>query len=409
MNVTHLSHSDSSGGAARAAYRIHRALLDANLNSSLLVDSSTIDDSTVSAPYSSIRKLRNLVAPQAVKFFRKFITTSNLALHSPCITPSARVVELNNSPADIVHLHWIAWEMLSISDIGKIKKPIVWTLHDMWAFCGAEHVTPEFRWREGYHKNNRPYYEGGFDLNRWTWKRKVKHWSRPMHIVAPSSWLGQCAMESQLMRDWPISVIHNPLNLNIWSPVPKNISRTLLGLPQDIPLVMFGAMGGGLDPNKGFDLLIDALRHLSGEGVYFEVVIFGQSEPPIKRDLNFVTHYLGHLNDDLSLRLAYSAADLMVVPSRIESFGQTASEAHACGTPVVAFNIGGLRDIVDHKSTGYLAEPYDTIDLAAGINFVLKNSSKSQLGLAARIKAERCFDAKIISKKYRDIYSEIIK
>jgi hypothetical protein len=78
------------------------------------------------------------------------------------------VKRINAWDADVVHLHWVQGEMLSIADIVRIQKPIVWMLHDMWAFCGAEHYTEEFHWREGHRCDNRPADESVFDLNRWT-------------------------------------------------------------------------------------------------------------------------------------------------------------------------------------------------------------------------------------------------
>jgi glycosyltransferase involved in cell wall biosynthesis len=109
------------------------------------------------------------------------------------------------------------------------------------------------------------------------------------------------------------------------------------------------------------------------------LVVFGQHAPRSPSSLGLPIHYTGHLHDDRSLRVLYSAADAMVVPSRQEAFGQTASEAHACGTPVVAFNTGGLADIVEHQSTGYLSKAFDTEDLAQGITWVLAQRASGQL------------------------------
>ena len=114
--------------------------------------------------------------------------TNNL-ISLPAILPSSWIKKINESTADIVNLHWTQHEMLSISDISKINKPVVWTLHDMWGFCGAEHISWDDRWEKGYNKNNRPTHESGFDLNKWTWKRKIKYWKKPIQIITPSNWL----------------------------------------------------------------------------------------------------------------------------------------------------------------------------------------------------------------------------
>ena len=375
MKVFHLNHSDINGGAARAAYRIHHALRAAGIDSRMCVNVAAAGDWTVQGPTSKWNKLSVRLRPQLVRPVRATFRTSNPIIHSPALLPSHWVKQLNASDADLIHLHWVAGEMLSIADIGRINKPIVWTLHDMWAFCGAEHYTEEFRWREGYRRDNRPAYESGFDLNRWTWERKRKHWQRPMQIVTPSRWLADCVRESALMRDWPVSVIPNCLDTDLWKPMEQALARELLGLPADVPLLLFGAMDGGRDPRKGFDLLTAAVGHLRGEIPGLELVVFGQLAPRNPPDLGFPIHYTGYLHDDLSLRALYSAADALVVPSRQDNLPNTAVEAQACGTPVVAFNIGGLPDIVEHQRTGYLAKAFETEDLAAGIRWVLGNGS----------------------------------
>jgi hypothetical protein len=202
MKVIHLNHSDINGGAARAAYRIHHALRASGVDSQMWVNKALAGDWTVGGPISKWDKGVALFRPYLAKPLVSMLKTGNPIIHSPAIIPSQWVKWINSSDADVVHLHWVQGEMLSIADIGRIKKPIVWTLHDMWTFCGAEHYTEEFRWREGYRRNNRPSYESGFDLNRWTWQRKRKHWQRPMHIVTPSQWLAECVRESALMREW---------------------------------------------------------------------------------------------------------------------------------------------------------------------------------------------------------------
>ena len=310
-----------------------------------------------------------------------------------------------------MHLHWVQGEMLSIADIGRIRKPIVWTLHDMWAFCGAEHYTNDFRWRDGYRPGNRPAYESGLDLNRYTWLRKRKHWRRPLQIVCPSQWLADCARVSALMGKWPVAVVPNPIDLDRWQPIDQRLARQLLGLPQDCPLLLFGAMGGGNDPRKGIDLLLAALAQLRTEPNLqnLQLVVFGQRTPQSPPQLGFQVHYTGHLHDDLSLRALYSAADAFVIPSRQDNLPNTGLEAHACGTPVVAFNTGGLPDIVAHRLTGALAEPFEPASLAGAIRWVLEDPvRRKQLGAAARHRAEQLWPPARVAELYVDIYQKVL-
>ena len=409
MKILAINLSDIQGGAARAAYRIHQCLRQQGIDSSMLVNVALSGDWTVQGPTVKWDKFATRFRPHAGAMAWRLLRTSNLSLHSPAILPSYWPDRLNKSDADVVHLHWICGEMLSISDIGRLRKPLVWTLHDMWAFCGAEHYTEDFRWRDGYRKSNRPDYEHGFDLNCWTWERKRKYWRRPMHIVTPSNWLADCVRESALMSDWTVSVVPYFIDSNVWQPVDKMVARKILGLPQDAPLLLFGAMGGISDPRKGFDLLQNALDHLRGEFRGMELVIFGQLTPKFPLDLGFPTHYMGHLYDDISLSLLYSAADAYVLPSRQDNLPNTGIEAHACGTPVIGFNIGGVPDIVSHLKTGYVAKAFDPVDLAEGIRWVLTDLARNlQLRKSARIRACSEWSSDVVTKGYYQAYSSAI-
>lgn len=408
MKIAMVNHSDINGGAARAAWRIHHALRQFGVDSIMYVNQATSGDWSVSKPIGKVNKLCLNVQPRIGALATRLLKTGNPIMHSPAMFPSSWSKKLDLLDVDIAHLHWINYEMMSISDIARISKPIVWTLHDMWAFCGAEHYTEDYRWRNGYKTNNRPEYESGFDLNRWTWQRKLKAWKKPMHIVTPSRWLADCARQSVLMRDWPISVIPNALDVDSWQPVEKKLARQLMHLPTDCPLLAFGAMGGGQDPRKGMDLLLAALDHLKGQFQDLQLLVFGQRAPRELPDLGFPIHYMGHLHDDLSLRMLYSAADAMVVPSRQEAFGQTASEAHACGTPVIAFDICGLSDIVIHQQTGWLAKAFDAEDLARGIQWVLSDATRyADLSVQARKNAVARFSYPVVAKQYQNIYSQV--
>jgi glycosyltransferase involved in cell wall biosynthesis len=409
MKVIHLNYSDIIGGAARAVYRIHSSLRASEVDSRMWVNQAVAGDWTVETPISKFDRIIAKIYAYLVRPFIKFLKTKNPTLHSPQVFSSQWVKRINNCDADIIHLHWTQNEMLSIADISSIKKSIVWTLYDMWPFCGAEHYTDEYRWKHGYQSNNRPAYESGFDLNFWTWKRKIKNWKKPIHIIAPSQWLGNCVKESALMHDWPVEVIPYPIDTNFWKPLKKNLARELLDLPKEVPLILFGAVGGGHDPRKGFDLLLDSLKFLNDDQCTknLEVVVFGQREPKVLPKINFPIHYKGYLHDDISLRALYNATDVMIVPSRLEAFGQTASEAQACGTPVVAFNIGGLKDIILHLKTGYLAKAFDTQDLASGIIWTFEQCKNNIINVQSRNEAVRRFNYEIVAKQYKKIYEKL--
>jgi glycosyltransferase involved in cell wall biosynthesis len=408
LKVLHINHSDINGGAARAAYRMHHALRDSGIDSQMLVNVAASGDFTVCGPKSTFARAIPRIRLGLAAPFRRLLRTGNTNVHSPSVVPSLWPKRLNLSDSDLIHLHWLQDEMLSIADISCIRKPIVWTLHDMWAFCGAEHYTTDYRWRDGYRADNRPDHESGFDLNRFTWQQKRKHWRRPFQIVCPSQWLADCVHASALMADWPVAVVPNPIDTDRWQPIDQRLARQLLSLPQDCPLLLFGAMGGGNDPRKGMDLLLAALTQLRTEGILpdLQLAVFGQLAPQSPPQLGFPVHYTGHLHDDLSLRTLYSAANAFVIPSRQDNLPNTGLEAHSCGTPVVAFKTGGLPDIVDDRVTGALAAAFDPASLAAGIRWVLQDSQRRlALGAAARERAVKLWNPSRVARMYHNLYA----
>ncbi len=372
------------------------------------------DDWTVEGPDSKYGKAGNLLRPALGNLAMCLQQSGNANLHSGNWLPSDWSGKLNYTDAEVVNLHWVGGEALSIEDIGRIRKPVVWTLHDMWPLCGAEHYVADddcARWRTGYSKESRPASEGGLDLDRLVWRRKLRAWIRPMHIVAPSQWLANCARESALFKNWPVSVIPNVLNTGIYQPLDRDFCRQALGLPHDRKIILFGALGGGRDFRKGYDLLLESLERLAHQESVQNVlcVVFGQSEPKRPPKLHFPIRWMGHVHDDVVLALLYNSADLMVVSSRQEAFGQTATEAQACGTPVVAFNTTGLPDVVAHRETGYLAKAFDVEDMAQGLGWVLADvGHHRELRNAARERALRLWSPEAVVPQYLSLYRSLL-
>ena len=429
MRILHVSASDIGGGAPRAGYRVHRCLVDHGdahgIKSQMRVINRLSDDPTVigGCPVGLSPIWRRL-QPRLLQQGHRGFSTANPNRHSIAWPDTGLGQELldrhHRRETDVVHLHWLGDATLSIEEIGRLSMPLVWRLPDQWAFCGAEHYTnppmpgestsSDERFALGYTNASRPSHESGPDLNRRTWLRKRRAWRRPIQIVCPTTWMADCSRRSALMAHWPISVIPTPIDLQVWAPFDQRQARALLHLPQDRALVLFGAVGGTNDSRKGADLLLQALQLLraqvSGTALeQLELVVFGQSRPTSFPALGFPIHFCGHLHDDLSLRLHYTAADVFVIPSRQDNLPGTGIEAHACATPVVAFRTGGLADIVVNRYTGALAEPFDPASLAHAIRWVLEDSHRrQQLGAAARQRAKRLWDPGRVAGLYADVY-----
>lgn len=406
--------SDAIGGAARAAYRLHRALLtNVEIDSAMIVRQKNNDDWTVSLPNESpLERAAAIFRPTVEGLPSRFQRSANIVPRSSAWVGAIKASHLNKSEADVINLHWICAGFLSIEEIGEIAKPVVWTLHDMWPFCGAEHLANDeanARWRKGYNKGNRDPMDRGLDIDRWVWKRKQRAWQKPMHIVTPSRWLAECARSSALMSNWDVTVIPNALDIKIFKPIEKLLARDILGLPSRAKLVLFGAIQGTQLLHKGWDLLLPALAKLSAQLPNTQAIIFGQSEPKNPPSLGMPLHWMGHLHDDVTLALLYSAADVVAIPSRQENLPQIGTEALACGCPVVAFNATGLRDVVEHGVTGYLAEPYSSDDLSKGIVWVLEDNERyARLSAKARERAVKLWSPEVVVPKYLDVYQRAI-
>jgi glycosyltransferase involved in cell wall biosynthesis len=414
MKVLHVCFSNSGGGAAKAAYRLHQGMLAEGIESHLLVAQKQGDDPTVIGPKSKFRRLFYLFVVTVSRLIVNLQKSRNPIYHSVNTSPTFFHNIINQFDVDIVNLHWVNDEMISVAEIGKIKKPIVWTLHDSWAFCGAEHhaAIGDVRYIEGYLPKNRPSEYRGLDIDRWTWERKLKHWRlQRFIIIAPSRWLAEQASLSQLFKHRKVKTIPNGINLCTFSSFPKKIARERFGIPASKRIILIGSMGAMSDPNKGYDLMQDALSRLSKNYQDdVEIVVFGGLKQPDTEENSLRTHYLGYLGDEVSLALVYSLADVYVVPSRIENLPNTIVEAFACSCPVVAFGVGGISDIIDHKENGYIANAYSTQDLAQGIEWVLSDDDRLvHLGVGARDKATSCFDVKKVVSQYLQLYQHTIE
>lgn len=227
-------------------------------------------------------------------------------------------------------------------------------------------------------------------------------------LLGVSEWVSSVARESTVAVNTPVSTLPNAIDINLFYPENKQVARKKLGLDFSKKIVLFGAVAATTDVRKGFSELCSALVSLP-DYLDYQLVVFGADKLEGLPKAGSPIHFLGHISDDSILRTIYSAADVMVVPSRQETFGLTAAEAMACGTPVVCFGTTGLLDIVDHKVNGFTARPYDSVDLGAGICWVLENPSKINFPVESRNKIVNSFSYEVIADRCLDIYCETLK
>ncbi len=429
MRVAQLSAEDISGGAARAAHRLHLGLRAIGIDSRMIVrrkgggDPHTYPAFAVPfadghAARGGLRQDLRKVVFKACGYLdqlplRRYPRRQPLTWSVGWVPTGIPSIVARLQP-DVIHLHWIGAGLVPIRALPAFKRPLVWTLHDMWAFTGGCHQAIDCtHYQQSCGDCPQLGSDRERDLSRRAWGQKHKHWRRlDLTVVALSRWLADCARQSALFGDRRIEVIPNGIDTSRYRPHEQALARQVLGLPADRQLILFGAMHSTSDPLKGFSHLQDALRSLAQSAVKDRphLVVFGASEPADRPDFGFPATYVGSLHDDLSLALLYSAADVFVAPSRQDNFPNTVLEALACGVPCVAFDIGGMPDLIAQQQTGYLARPFDEDDLARGIAWVLEDEPRRRaLAEAARRKVEREYELALVARRYEALYREVLR
>ena len=399
---------DLKGGAARAAYRLHRGLLDNGVESNILVATKSSDDANVIGPASKLAKLYEMLKIEIEPWALKNLRGGATRYFSPAWFRHTRLNKtLAITDPDIVHLHWPCASMLTVAQLSCISQPMVWTLHDMWPFTGGCHYSEGCdNYKVECGKCPQLNRNGNHDLSRSIWEKKsTVYKDLDLRIVAPSQWMASCARESSLLKGKNIEVIPNGIDLKVFKPVDQRMAREILGLPKEKKLILFGAMNATSDSRKGYQFLLEGLQSMEGM-VDVELVVFGASEPKTPPELNLPIRYVGQIYDEVSLAVLYSSVDVMVVPSTQDNLPNTVVEALACGTPCVGFRIGGLVDLIEHKKSGYLADSFDVFDLVEGIRWCIEQNDGS-LSREARLKAERDYDINQTAMKYAALYNKL--
>ena len=418
IQVLSVCSSDVSGGAARAAYRIHQGVRSLGVDSRMLVKykgtnvasvhalSEFVPDNPLYDAYDWCRtKIQNKI--QHAQWRPYQYTKHNYFLsdlRGTCLHGALEKID-----GDIIHLHWINNRFLDIRELASVRKPIVWTLHDSWPFCGVCHL-PMDCIRYETHCGICPMLgsEVERDLAYKVFDEKANLYTDlNLHIVTPSSWLAECAKRSALFCRFPITVIPNCLDTELYTPRDKKETRAFLGYEPTKNYLLFGAMQATKDKNKGFDLLLHALQNLNI--VDAELIVYGTDEDLSIYNIPMPVHSLGYIQSDEQMSMLYNAVNVMIVPSRNENLSNTIMESMSCGTPVVAFNIGGNGDLIDHQKNGYLAKELDCVDLAKGIEWCLNNNEGNILGIIAREKVLKNYIIAKVSEQYKMLYESLCK
>lgn len=412
MRILHLSAGSFYSGASKGAYFLHKSLCENGINSIFITNSKeNIDDKSVLTLGTKSKWKFDLLKSEILRIFFNFPKLLYFFRLKRIFNSGFSGFDITKLPeyqqADIIHLHWICG-FISINTINKIKKPIIWTLRDMWPFTGGCHYSMNCeRYKIGCGKCPQLNSKKIKDYSRLILNYKKNKFPKNLNIVGISKWISHEASKSLVFKNQSIQTIPNCIDTEKFKPLNKKFCRESLNLSKNKKIILLGALSVK-NFYKGFDLFLKSLNFLDTKNI--EIVIFGEKIQlnGIKKEIK-VTN-LGYLSGINSIQLAYSSADVFVSPSRQEAFGKTIVEAQSCGIPVVCFNNTGSKDIIKHKVTGYLAKSFDEIDLAKGIEWVLNlNDEKyNVVRQDSQSRAKIFFDSKVIAMKYENLYKSLI-
>ena len=436
MRVLSVNTNDSHGGAARAAMRIMQGVQLHGVETQMLVKEKHTRDSAVVSlqkflPKNKLYRIVNGVAQKVKNKYHHLLWRPYRKTKENVFMSDSRGTRLGGAlqklDYDVLHLHWINQRFIKLQDLPK-DKPVVWTLHDSWPFCGICHYFIDCQ-RYQTHCGDCPMLHSGKekDLAYSIFEEKLRAYhDLNLHIVTPSSWLGECAKQSALFGRFPVTVIPNCLDTAVYRPLTEtdidtrleraiqynpslNLVKCAAGEKTEKPLILYGAVAAATDKIKGFTYLLSALQLLDQQGFKANLLVFGASESDLPMQFEHISvHFIGYVSDTDLLVALYNLANVMVVPSLTENLSCAIMESLSCATPVCCFAIGGNGDMVEHQVNGYLAKEKDAEDLARGIRWCLENDREGALSLAARKKVMENYTIDRVGAMYVEVYSSLV-
>jgi glycosyltransferase involved in cell wall biosynthesis len=411
--------TQQDGGAGRAARRLHDGLRQIGHDSIFFVrdlteraDGVVAFDSRANVFRRGVRSARRRRIEADFAVYRKNRSDGQEVFGDDRSELRADV-RLHLPASDIVNLHWVTG-FIDYSDfLSQVppRVPVVWTLHDMNPFTGGCH----------YDRNCGKFVDAcgscpelgskdEADLSRRIWQRKSRTVRKippgRLQIVADSNWLASKAKESSLFGGFPVEAIHYSLDVGTFAPRDRAAARLVLGLPANAKIILFVADHPNIR-RKGFATLAEALTGLPAQGDLL-LLSMGRDEPEVSKRFSHL--HLGYVTQERFQSIIYSAADIFVIPSLQEAFGQTALESMACGTPVVGSDAGGIPEIVRDGVTGLLFPVGDARSLAAAMVKLLEDDkARAMIGKECRRVAVEEYSLEIQAKRYANLYRKVLR
>lgn len=405
-----LVNATDTGGAAVSTFRIYECLKAKGLQVRVLLQKAKKPETIANSDVFAINN-KSIIAK--IKYALRLKAEAKLLGNKTNnFSTGFWGISIHNHPwvqwADIVHLNWINDSFLKIRTLSDINKPIIWTLHDMWPFTVGYHYMPD-------DESILPAIDQVIgddipvEMYQKVWLNKSKTYQKMDFTIAGSStWLTDLAKKAPLFKDKNVVCLPTPVNTEFLKVYDSKKARKELNLPSDKKVLLFGSFNVLADKRKGFAELKEALIKLDKDKPelknYIVLSILGRPNSDSIADIPFECIFLGFKSSEESIMPCYHAADLFVLPSLQDNLPNMCLESLACGTPVVAFNIGGVPDMVKPPLNGFLANSVN--EMAEMIDVALNKSTFSKIEIQDDL--ERRFGHAALFNEYKKLYSSLL-
>ncbi len=318
--------------------------------------------------------------------------------------------------ADVLHFHNLHGDYLSIAalPLWGFDKPVVWTLHDLWLVtgnCAYPYTCPRWTRSCGRCRQLGVYPMSAVDRSRFYRRLKPRLIAAAWPIlVAPSRWLAAHVRQVPELAGLPLRVIPYPIACEVFSPTSdRAAARRSFGLAPAAPTVILGGYDWS-DARKGGPDAIAALRRASARVPGLQLLVIGADSDHVLQRSGVLGRAVPFLRERAALARAYGCADVCLLPSRAENYPLTVLEAMACGTPVVAYEVGGVPEQIAPGRTGLLARDGYPDELATGLIHILTDPRRARaMGMAGHEFVMHNCRTEAVVERYRRTYADAIR
>lgn len=399
VSKTHLlmiSHSNARGGAARAALRLFYCLTQDSIKVEFLVVKKQGQDERI-ITVSPVQKIAAVFVSRFDKIICNILEPGGTNWKTGALIGVVYAKSLNKNDCNVINLHWLGHGLISLRQLNKIKKPVIWTLHDEWLLNAISHYPEVHNRKKTFFNFIKRYF-----LERRVQAKKKFILKDNVHLVTINSSI------ARQIKVWcptikkKIYTVPNPVNTSEFYPMPVKNIKKLMGFSTSKPILLF--LGGTGDVRKGWDLLEQALDYCNSNFDLFMIGDPARSNYGKAGQINI--NGFPKITQNIELCALYSIATAVVIPSRHEGLPQVATEALCCGTPIIGFDISGLKDLIIEGKNGYIIPSFDTQKLANIIDKVIGHGKNNYTEFCYEF-AIKEFSFESVSQKYKKIINQI--